>query len=349
MTASSQRNYGLDLLKIIAMLMVTSLHILGHGGILNALPADSLNYKVIWFIEIACYCAVNCYALASGYVSATNSFKIINLIYLWMQVFVYSAGLTVLFAILFPGSITFSEIKHSLFPVMTGQYWYFTAYFGLFFFMPIINNCLKNINKKTLLKALLGLTFTFSILPTVYNQDIFKTSWGYSVIWLFVLYIFGASARHFNWANKFSSKVFLIGYVSMLILTWLEKCWGTSTRLLNYTSPTILIASIMLLLLFSKLNLHHVIQKLVSKLTPLAFGVYLIHDHRFFRFYIISERFENYATATLPTLLGMFILTLFGIFTFCILVDCIRNKIFSILKIKNHLIALAQYIEKAEI
>ena len=62
------RNYGIDLLRIISMVMIQILHILGNGGILNASIGAPVRNNVAWFLEIASYCAVNCYALISGYV-----------------------------------------------------------------------------------------------------------------------------------------------------------------------------------------------------------------------------------------------------------------------------------------
>lgn len=46
-----ERNYGLDFLKAISMLMVVFLHTLGHGGILNSCIPLSVNYEIAWGIR----------------------------------------------------------------------------------------------------------------------------------------------------------------------------------------------------------------------------------------------------------------------------------------------------------
>ena len=66
MQENDTRNYGIDLLRFVAMLGIVTLHILNHGGGLSA-ETDILRSSVIWMIEIAAYPAVNCYALISGY------------------------------------------------------------------------------------------------------------------------------------------------------------------------------------------------------------------------------------------------------------------------------------------
>ena len=64
-----ERNYGIDLLRIISMFMVVVLHVVGHGGVLNATIGLTLKGEIAWAIEIASYCAVNCYALITGFVA----------------------------------------------------------------------------------------------------------------------------------------------------------------------------------------------------------------------------------------------------------------------------------------
>lgn len=79
------RNYGIDLLRMLSMYMVCTLHTLGQGGILEATSEHSSQYCLAWLLEIAAYCAVDCFALISGYVGATARFRPINLLRLWLQ------------------------------------------------------------------------------------------------------------------------------------------------------------------------------------------------------------------------------------------------------------------------
>lgn len=89
----TKRNIGIDLLKIVSMLMIVTLHMLGHGGVLDNMPPMSRCYQVAWLIEIACYGAVNCYALASGFLTARCNIR--KLMELWLQVMFYSLLITI--------------------------------------------------------------------------------------------------------------------------------------------------------------------------------------------------------------------------------------------------------------
>ena len=89
---SDNRNYGIDILRIISMFYVVMLHCLGHGGIIYNATVNSIQYKTSWLMEIICYCAVDIFALISGYVAYSNSYKktnYANYVILWLEIVFY--------------------------------------------------------------------------------------------------------------------------------------------------------------------------------------------------------------------------------------------------------------------
>lgn len=133
----TKRNIGIDLLKIVSMLMIVTLHMLGHGGVLDNMPPMSRCYQVAWLIEIACYGAVNCYALASGFLTARCNIR--KLMELWLQVMFYSLLITIVMeCTVLHGTISREEWIYSFFPVTSGKNWYVTAYFGMMCLIPMI-------------------------------------------------------------------------------------------------------------------------------------------------------------------------------------------------------------------
>ena len=93
----NERNFGIDLLRILAMYMVVVLHVLGHGGILEACERFSLNYYIAWVLETSAYCAVDIFAMITGYGIVNTKFNGFKMIPLWLNVFFYSAIITILF------------------------------------------------------------------------------------------------------------------------------------------------------------------------------------------------------------------------------------------------------------
>ena len=70
---TTQRDYGIDLLRIISMLMVPIVHVIGQGGILAAAVPFSIQYESAWMLMSFVLVAVNCFILITGYVYLSDA------------------------------------------------------------------------------------------------------------------------------------------------------------------------------------------------------------------------------------------------------------------------------------
>lgn len=198
---SNERNYGIDLLRLVLMFMVCMLHTLGQGGILNASELGSLNFKVFWLLEILSYCAVDGFAIISGYIAIDKPRKYNKIVDMWFQAFFYSFVVTLILTIVGVNSSWGKlDIIKCAFPVVFGKFWYFTAFFALFFAIPLLNKFIFAIDDKTSKKSFLILIFLFSIMGVI--GDPFKSQNGYSAIWLIFLYCVGALAKKIKLFKK---------------------------------------------------------------------------------------------------------------------------------------------------
>ncbi len=265
------RNYGIDLLRLVLMFMVCVLHSLGQGGVLSSYEHNTTGYKIFWLMEILCYCAVDSFAIISGYVASKKERKYDKLVNMWFQAFFYSFVITGIFVLIGArGSWSLGEMIASATPVTHTRFWYFTAFFALYFVMPVFNKFFLALSKKTAQKSLIVAFILFSILETFYVP--FHTEAGYSFIWLAILYCIGILAQRAELFKKKKTWTLLILWGACIAFTWLKFLWSGSGELINYVSPTILLSGIIMVVLFSRLNLKGTI---ISKLSPLAFGIYL--------------------------------------------------------------------------
>ena len=186
-----EKNYGIEWLRILSMYMVAVLHTLGQGGILGSFKQGDLSFSIAWFLETAAFGAVDCFALISGYVGYHSHFRYKKGMRLWFQTFFYTLGITILFAIFMPEAVTKDQWIAAFFPIMKKQYWYMTAYAGLFILIPILNRAIVNLSGRELLKICLAIFVVFSLIPTLLNETVFGLGGGYSAIWLLLLYICG--------------------------------------------------------------------------------------------------------------------------------------------------------------
>ena len=86
----TKRLQWIESLRIISMFMVIVLHICLQSGVLYNINVNSAEYFIAWFIKSFCYCAVNCYALITGYVmegktlSGSDRFRFSKILPLWL-------------------------------------------------------------------------------------------------------------------------------------------------------------------------------------------------------------------------------------------------------------------------
>ena len=65
MKTKSEKNYGIELLRVISMIYVMLLHGLGRGGILSNAETGTMYYYVSWFLQVLAYPAVNIFMASS--------------------------------------------------------------------------------------------------------------------------------------------------------------------------------------------------------------------------------------------------------------------------------------------
>ena len=330
------RNYGIDLLRLVLMFMVCILHVLGQGGILRECEYDiySAKYKIYYLLEVMCYCAVDAFALISGYMSSDKPLRYAKIIEMWFQTLFYSLVLSVVFLLLGLGEK--QSIWKMLMPVTTGYYWYVTAFVAAFFFSPIIHKYISAVSEETAREMLLILLFLFSALGTL--RDPFKTVNGYSALWLIVLYAVGALSRKCRLFSGKKTSFLLLLWICSAGFVWLLKVFLLEDKWINYLSPFIVLCGLLMVIVFSRLTLDG---KIIRKLSPLAFGVYLFHLNP-----VIYTDLDG-STARLLSgnlLLGVLQVFLFaGIIFVCgIIVEWIRQRLAKLL----HMQQLAEWLEK---
>lgn len=303
-TPHSERNHGIELLRIFAMLLAAVLHILKKGGVITASEGNLAAYSTVWLLEAAAYCAVNCYALISGYVGYSDRPKPLRLarcIELWLQVVFYSVIITTVYCIAGVGSVGVSDFADAFLPVTSKQYWYFTAYIGMFFFIPLLNALVRRLNRRALVSLCIMLIAVFSLYDTFasfWKKDPLALVGGHSPLWLGVLYIFGAAMKKLRVPESMSSKKALLIYASAAVFTALFKITGD--RLLRFvpgslfvrdTSPTVLLCAAALLVAFARFKPGRKLTEFAVLFAPAAFGVYLLHVSPLVFEHVIGNRF----------------------------------------------------------
>lgn len=338
--STTERNYGIDLLRIVSMIMISLVHVLGFSEILSLSTPLSIHYEIAWFLEIASYCCVNTYALISGYVGYGRKQKYSNIIYLYFQVLFYTLSIIAVSTV-YNDNITLENYISAVFPLAyDGEYWYFSAYFCLFFFMPFLNSMIDAFSKATIKKIIITMFIIFSILPTLLIANFAGTNKGYSFLWLAVMYVIGAYIKKYKVSFTKNNIKNLFVYFVLVIVTWLSKLvieLFTSGRLGNcfieYTSPTIVGCSIFIFLFFKNIKCGKYLIKFVKFFAPLSFGVYLFHTNKLVgKFFKV---FANYLSFNPFVMACAVIGTALAIWFVSSLIDKVRLIIFNLFHIRS--------------
>lgn len=350
---TAERNYGIDLLKLTAMFLVVFLHTLSHGAVTTAQPMTPV-YDIGFLLEALSYCCVNCFALASGYIGVEARFRHRNIISLWLQTIFYTLCLTAVFGYVksekyVSDIIGDSPLKMALTPIISNTYWYLTAYFALFFFIPFLNAGLSKLTKRQAFTLVLSVIFIYILIPSIAKNDLFLIGVGYNSTWIILLYVLGAALRKLDIQKKIRKKwCFLIFYAAFALLAWYGKYYSehrsfaedafqANNTFIQYTSLPILLSSISLLLFFGGIQISNSrAQSIIRLLSAASFGVYLIHVHPLvFQLPFWNTKLGALGTKPISTMIPGVILYAVGIYTVCLGIDMLRGILFRLLRIRN--------------
>lgn len=359
------RNYGIDALRILCMTMVPILHVTRHGGILNVLDPGTPTYLTVWLLEVAAFCAVDCFALISGYVGLNSSHSFGRLLQMICQGSFYCLLAVVFFWFYDPTKVQVEALLAIVLPFVN-QYWYFTAFVLLYPFMPYVDKFVNSLTIEQLRRLTLTIVVVLSLVPTllalpngVFPADIAKFGRGHSVAWIALLYYMGAHMRREDELGtwRHGSRRYLVFYMglvaclwmSRIAITWFNGASGSTVlnayALVSYTSPLVLGCGAALLLCFRGLHVGPRAAAAIELLAPLCFGVYLLHENPLVREAFIDDRFAwcvNLGPAGCPLTI---VATALCIWLVGSLVDYVRRRLFTVCRVNELCSRLGTFLD----
>ena len=338
----TQRDYNVDLFRILASIFVIILHVLGQGGILQQAAPGSMVYWSAWTLEITAFCAVNCFALISGYVMVDKTIKAKNIVGLWVHALFYSLLFTAVFFVFVPETRTLRHLVVACLPIVGKQWWYMSAYFALYLFVPVLNAGVRQIPQKNLQKFLILILFGIGILDRalLHPREIFRPA-----IWLMILYLFGAYIRKYNVKEKITARKSLLFFLATIALTLLSKVVIRFVTgrflgevkyddfLIAYPAITMILASVFLLLFCLNLKISNTARKMIMVFSPATLGIYLIHVHPLVFEYIFKDAFVSFAHQPCILMIAYTLAATLVIFLLCAAIDLLRIQLFKLLRV----------------
>ena len=357
------RLHGLDLLRIVLMIMVCILHALNQFGTLfvQGANADTTVYFSM-LLELLSVMAVNAWILTSGYLLINTEFKLKRFFELLLTVIFYSAFVFVLFQALKASHITdiaafkdggsFSGggmfgLVQGLFPISSEHYFFMTWYLILYIISPILNIGALKISKEKFRLLLVLFIIWCSLIKSVIPVNFAADDLGYGFRWFVCLYLTGAYLRLHVDSKRISAKKWLFVYVISVLINYCISAvlfiingitGGFSYFMyvpLHYNFIFNLTAAIGLFMFFKSLKINKKMKRSVKYIAGHTLGVYLLHAHPLFfnswKELIAAVLGNPPVTETLNFLIYLLICV---VILFCagIAVDIVREALFKRLK-----------------
>lgn len=353
-----KRLVNMEILRMISMFMIIVIHIVNHGSMIDLVHADTASYYIVWFLFGIGFTSINLYILISGYFLAESKFSSWKILRMELQVLFYALGITLIFWI--AGLAPERELKvlvMSATPIASDFYWFATMYVGMYLMSPLLNIFARALTKRQYQCTLVLLFVLFSVWTNVfYWTSGMNIAGGVAVMWFLVVYLAGAYLRlHYTPDEKpgkwlragiiFSLLIPLSRVIILLLIKtplgnfpMLEDLlWGYSL-FYQYNSIIVCIAAGALFIAF--LNMPKLgsgkAAPLIRKMASGVFGIYLIHDHLYFRD-IVIDKLACYNWLYHWYLVPCILLTAVIIFLLGIGIDLIRSYIFDVIEKKIRL------------
>lgn len=348
---SGQRLVSLDLLKILCMLMIISLHFISHGGLSDYFADSPANHYLMLLLRSVSICAVNVFVLISGYFmigKSTLNFR--RLISIALAVWFYAWAYLALTYFLDSGNLGIKEIMKSLLPISFKLYWFPSCYLCLCLLSPFLNKLLQSMSLK-MATFFIGVLF---VLLSVWSDlavmaDPMDVSNGYSVTWFIFLYCLAGFIKIHkdNFFPKLQRRHWGLAYIVITILIFLVDAailimsdniglierYDLAHHFSRYCSVLVVAQSVALFMFFRSIETKpRSLSKICNFVAPLTFGVYLVHDNANIRDFIyfkllgLNELPKN--LLALPVILGYVI----ALFALCCIVEFIRKKLFMLIE-----------------
>ena len=283
------RRSGLELLRIIAMLLIVFGHFYGQSEMMRYIDPHSVTNIIVLIFGNASRISVNLFLIIAVWFMVEREFQAERLINTWLTVLVWSIISSIVAG--FCGSeFEVKTILQCFFPILGRPLWFASAYMILYMCSPFLNAILKW-ERKTLV-SFLCILFLFCCL--IHTITKFNETFTDNVLWFIFVFLFIGYIKLYY--SKFIGKHYILdgilGIILYLVLIFakysseLFNCYFlqnfshlASSYLINIKSIPNFVCALLIFFFFNKINLKN---KTINRLAIGSFPVYIVHQTRAF-------------------------------------------------------------------
>lgn len=346
MTEGRQAN--MELLRIVSMMLVVTLHFLWKGGCLMPLsqPLISRQGYMAWGLEALAIVAVNAYMLLSGYFLVESRFRVKRLLGLLLQIWFYSIGIGIVaaaFGYMPEDGFSIYYLVQLCLPVSSNHYWFVTAYVFMYLFAPVLSQGIKMLTKRQLQIVLILMVGVFSVIKSVTPVRLATDMNGYDCLWYLCIFTAAAYIRLYGFPVFINATRSLLIYLASaacifgvtFILRFVYLRTGKLENILDicydYNHILVLTASVAFFYIFYHIRIKDgIIKHVICRIAPYTLGVYLWHEHIAVRYEWTGWLYDIVgAPDNMVSLIMVMLLAVVAVFAIGVLIDMLRSLLFS--------------------
>ena len=313
-----KRNSSIELLRIVCIFGIIVMHTIAYGGD----ELSEMNRYLQIFVNCFTNLGVTCFMLISGYFGVR--FQLEKLIKLDLMIIFYSfvhIGIRLLLNVP-TGKM---DVLCAVFPILSNQYWYMTAYFIIVILSKYINQIPERLSMVALRRLLLILLFLLSVVPTFLHFDILGSE-GKNVVHMTLIYLIGRYIRIYDERQYDNRKLALVLFGNILVTAVLEMALyavtGHYSMFYRDCSIFTICSAILLFTLFRNIRFEN---RFINRVAGSVLAVY-VFSFGFQRLVYQFLPLEDYAFSTM--LFPRIFLFAPCVVVGCIAVDQLRQLIF---------------------
>lgn len=311
-----------DLIKIIAIFMVLILHYMNTAigsGFDDTICLRGITTHTLEAMSIV---ACNLFVLVTSWFMVDTKKIKLKKVYDIVLLVIFYAFAVYLFS-LFIGltDTSIESIKQVYYTIFNR--WFVTIYIILYLLIPLINKAICNFTKKEMKYLIIILISFFSIWPTFLTY-VTIVDGGYGIINFIILYLIIYYVKKFTNYEKVKWYIYALIYIITTAITTVFSYY--SSKAWTYNSIFVIIASISLFMLLSKIKLNR--NKTIIYISSFSLSTYIIHENMITAKWLFQDIFKTdyYShTSLLPVNL---LITITSIFVICMIIEIIRRFIF---------------------
>lgn len=349
---SENRNVGLDLTRLWAMFGVVCLHVIiyaVHHGSAQGMNGLSWGEMVL---NRMCGCAVDTFALLSGFFLAGRAYKTSRIVHICACVIFYGVMTSAVALALVP-DFGWRDLSSSWAPFVS--YWYVMAYIGVLLISPLLTRAVDMWKaapvRGWLIFAIITLSSTF-----LKDDPIWQMNRGYSFLWLSVLFVLGGylQVKFRDAASSFRTVGFFFGFVLLTIAMGTYAYYlghykprsfapghTARTLLTAYVSPLLVLQAVLMFRVGVAFNATSRTVRWISRFGRYAFGAYLLHESPVFFKYAFEGKFVG-LRGNVP----MIVTVSLGVLAVGVLLDVVRERSFEWLRINKAIEGAGRLIDE---